>query len=136
MKPAILLLLTSMIALAATLEVRDGLGFPIPNVTVSVPNGCVKTNATGVAEIPPGVAVEIYLNDMLVGKTYSTGHDIVTINRLEALSIQPTEASGYVIVKMVKFLNGTYGDLKSLSASTRRQYKLSLRSIHNRGRWL
>jgi hypothetical protein len=112
MKPTILLLLTSMIALAAILEVRDGLGFPIPNATVCFPYGCVKTNATGVAEIPSGVAVEIYLNDMLVGKTYSTGHDIVTINRLEALSIQPTEASGYVIVKMVKFLNGTYGDLK------------------------
>jgi hypothetical protein len=112
MKPAILLLLTSMIALAAILEVRDGLGFPIPNATVCVPNGCVKTNATGIAEVPLGVAVEIYVDDMLVWKTYSTGHDIVTIHRLETLPIRPVEAGGYVIVKMVKFLNGTYRDLK------------------------
>lgn len=112
MKLVALLLLMSIMTLGALVEVRDAFGFPIPNATVCVPNGCVKTNATGIAEIPLGVAVEIYLNDMLVGKTYSTGHDIVTINSLEALSIQPTEASGYVIVKMVKFLNGTYGDLK------------------------
>jgi hypothetical protein len=112
MKPAILLLLTSMIALAAILEVRDGLGFPIPNATVCVPNGCVKTNATGIAEVPLGVAVEIYVDDMLVWKTYSTGHDIVTIHRLETLPIRPVEASGYVIIKMVRFLNGTYRDLK------------------------
>jgi len=112
MKLAALLLLMSIMTLGALVEVRDAFGFPIPNATVCVPNGCVKTNATGIAEIPLGVAVEIYLNDMLVGKTYSTGHDIITINRLEALSIQPTEASGFVIVKMVKFLNGTYGDLK------------------------
>jgi hypothetical protein len=112
MKPAILLLLTSMIALAAILEVRDGLGFPIPNATVCVPNRCVKTNATGIAEVPLGVAVEIYVDDMLVWKTYSTGHDIVTIHRLETLPIQPAEASRYVIVKMVKFLNGTYKILR------------------------
>jgi hypothetical protein len=112
MKLVALLLLMSIMTLGALVEVRDAFGFPIPNATVCVSNGCVKTNATGIAEIPLGVAVEIYLNDMLVGKTYSTGHDIVTINRLEALSIQPMEASGYVMVKMVKFLNGTYGDLK------------------------
>jgi len=86
MKLVALLLLMSIMTLGALVEVRDAFGFPIPNATVCVSNGCVKTNATGIAEIPLGVAVEIYLNDMLVGKTYSTGHDIVTINRLEALS--------------------------------------------------
>jgi hypothetical protein len=68
MKLVALLLLMSIMTLGALVEVRDAFGFPIPNATVCVSNGCVKTNATGIAEIPLGVAVEIYLNDMLVGE--------------------------------------------------------------------
>jgi hypothetical protein len=112
MRLATLLLLTSIMALGVVVEVRDGLGFPIPNATVCAPNGCVQTNATGIAETPLGVAVEIYVRDMLVWRTYTTGHDVVTVHYLETLPIQPVEASGYIVVKMVKLINGTYRDIK------------------------
>ncbi len=112
MRLVTLLLLTSIMALGAVVEVRDGLGFPIPNATVCAPNGCVQTNATGIAETPLGVAVEIYVRDMLVWRTYTTGHDVVTVHYLETLPIQPVEASGYIVVKMVKLINGTYRDIK------------------------
>jgi len=112
MRLATLLLLMSIMVLGAVVEVRDGLGFPIPNATACTPNGCVQTNATGVAEIPLGVAVEIYVKGMLVWKTYTTGRDVVTVHYVETLPIQPVEASGYVVVKMVKMLNGTYRDVK------------------------
>jgi hypothetical protein len=112
MKLVALLLLMSIITLGALVEVRDDLGFPIPNATVCAPSGCFQTNATGAAETPLGVAVEIYVKGVLVWRTYTTGHDVVTVRYLEALPIQPVEASGYVVVKMVKLINGTYRDVK------------------------
>jgi len=112
MKLVALLLLMSIMTLGALVEVRDGLGFPIPNATVCAPNGCSQTNATGAAETPLGVAVEIYVKGVLVWRTYTTGHDVVTVRYLEALPIQPIEASGYVVFKMVKLINGTYRDVK------------------------
>ncbi|ACB39602.1 hypothetical protein [Pyrobaculum neutrophilum] len=111
MRLAFALLLTA-VALGAVVEVRNGLGFPIPNATVCFQGRCVSTNASGVAVVPLGAEVEIYVGGLLTWKTYSSGHDVVTVSDIDHVSISPVNASGYVVLKIVKFLNGTYGELK------------------------
>ncbi|MGC9050560.1 hypothetical protein [Pyrobaculum sp.] len=112
MRQTIYIILLAAMALAAFIEVRNDLGYPIPNATVCAAGRCAATNATGVAEVPTGSQVEIYLGNLLVWKTYATGHDVATVKYIDTLDIGPLPASGVLVVKMAKLANGTYTDLE------------------------
>ncbi|WP_258870419.1 hypothetical protein [Pyrobaculum aerophilum] len=106
------LVLLSIIAVGATIEVRTSLGFPVANATVCVASQCVTTNATGHAEVAHTGPAEVYIDGILAWKTYATGHDIVTVTYLQSLEAKPLAISGKLVVKMVKLVNGTYVDLE------------------------
>ncbi|MFN3803951.1 MAG: hypothetical protein ACK4SY_02740 [Pyrobaculum sp.] len=103
-------LLLATIATAAVVEVKDWLGFPISNATICVERVCVVTNKSGVAEVPQGW-MEVYINGVLAWRTYAAGREVALIHPLE-VKIYPLEADGRLVVKMVKFLNGTYRDVE------------------------
>lgn len=112
MKQTIYIIFLATTALAALIEVRNDLGYPIPIATVCAAGRCIATNATGAAEVPTGSQVEIYLNNLLVWKTCSTGYDVATVKYIDALDIGPLPAVGVLVVKMAKLANGTYTDLQ------------------------
>ncbi|MFN7105660.1 MAG: hypothetical protein ACK4M3_03650 [Pyrobaculum sp.] len=102
-------LLLAIMATAAVVEVKDWLGFPISNATVCVEKVCVTTNKSGVAEVSQGWA-EVYIDGVLAWRTYATGREVALIRPLE-VKTYPLKADGRLVVKMVKFLNGTYRDV-------------------------
>ena len=107
---ALVLLLPLAVAGAAIIDVRDALGYPVQNATVCVEGLCKYTNATGLVEVPTG-PVEIYVDGVLVWRTYAEGHVVATIYRVGEVAISPLPADGYVDI-WVKLLNGSYARLR------------------------
>ncbi|WP_333638973.1 hypothetical protein [Pyrobaculum aerophilum] len=124
------LVLLSIIAVGATIEVRTSLGFSVANATVCVASQCVTTNATGHAEVAHTGPAEVYIDGILAWKTYATGHDIVTVTYLQSLEAKPLAISGKLVVKMVKLVNGTYVDLEIPFAENALARKLPVGNIN------
>lgn len=107
----LIVVIMAVLSAAAVIEVKNNLGFPIPNAEICFNGKCVYTNSTGVAEVPPGVPVEIYINGTLVWQTVSSGHDVAVIYTVRTLDIFPLTADGVLVLKMVKTRAG-YSDVE------------------------
>lgn len=68
---------------------------------------CKTVNGT--AEVSPGW-VEVYIGEILVWRSYVTDHTVVIVRPLEIVT-HLLKVSGYILIKNVKFLNGTYRDV-------------------------
>ncbi|MEM3997497.1 MAG: hypothetical protein QXP31_10660, partial [Pyrobaculum sp.] len=111
MKWAILIILLSTAAFATWIEVRDSLGFPLPNATVCTPTICVKTNSSGTAHVPNG-PIEIYIDGILAWRTAAEENTTASITFLEDVPIKPLPVDGVIELKMVKLENGTYRNVQ------------------------
>ncbi|ABL88790.1 conserved hypothetical protein [Pyrobaculum islandicum DSM 4184] len=127
---SLFVLLASILALGAIVEIRDSLGFPVVNATVCYLDYCTLTNSSGVAKVPQGLPIEIYIGDLLVWKTYATGYDLVTIRYIHYLDILPINTSGFIVIKMAKLRNGTYADIKIPYAENKLTHPLPVGNIN------
>ncbi|MEZ0318716.1 MAG: hypothetical protein ABWK05_01805 [Pyrobaculum sp.] len=111
MKWTTILVVLPTLVLAAWVDVKNSLGYPLPNATVCTPSVCVKTNASGMAHLPDG-PIEIYIDGILTWKATASENTTVLITFLDDVPIKPLPADGVVELKIVKLENGTYRNIQ------------------------